>query len=123
MTSAERIRALWADMDTGNWSTLPSYFTSGAVIIWPNTGERFTPEEFRSVNAAYPGRWNITVERLEAGASSVVSVAEIRAKDGFKSFYVVSFFDFDGDSIATLTEYWSEDGAPPAWRNSMLKQV
>ncbi len=116
MTPAERVRTLWADMDGRNWDALPAHFLPEAAIEWPNTGERFTPEAFRDVNAAYPGRWRIAVERLETTESSVVSVVRVRSEDGSESFHAVSFFDFDGDRIARLTEYWGTDSAPPAWR-------
>lgn len=116
MTPQERVRALWSDMNRREWGALPALFAPGAVILWPNTGERFTPEEFQALNAAYPGRWRTTVERLEETPSLVVSVVRVQSEDGEASFHAVSFFEFDGDRITALTEYWGQDGAPPEWR-------
>ena len=116
MTPLERVRALWADMNARNWDALPAHFAPDAVILWPNTGERFTLEAFQAVNAAYPGRWNIAVERLVETPSLVVFVVRVQDEEGDVSFHAVSFFEFDGDRIEALTEYWGQDGAPPEWR-------
>lgn len=120
MTPAERVRALWADMARRKWDALPSHFVLDALISWPNTGERFTAEEFRVLNAAYPGHWDITVERLETMPLLAISVVRVRSEDRRTSFHAVSFFELEGDRIRKLTEYWGKDGPPPQWRRTHL---
>lgn len=120
MTPAERVRALWADMARRKWDALPSHFVPDALISWPNTGERFTAEEFRVLNAAYPGHWDITVERLETMPLLAISVVRVRSEDRRMSFHAVSFFELEGDRIRKLTEYWGKDGPPPQWRRTHL---
>lgn len=120
MTPAERVRALWSDMAQRKWDALPFHFLPDAQISWPNTGERFTAEEFGALNAAYPERWDITVERLETMPSLAISVVRVRSEDRRTSFHAVSFFELEGDKIRRLTEYWGEDGPPPQWRRTHL---
>lgn len=111
------VTSLWADMDHQNWSGLPPYFAPGASILWPNTSERFSVDGFTRANREYPGKWSISVERLEQINDLVVSVALVRLAGGDSSFYATSFFEFDSQGrITRLTEYWSENAPPPEWR-------
>lgn len=106
----ERILALWRDMDAQRWDSLAAYFAPGALIRWPNTREIFTREEFVAVNSEYPGDWRIVVEE----ASDSMSI--IRTEMQKEVYRAISFFEFEGESIRALTEYWCEVGDPPAWR-------
>lgn len=119
MQNAERVFLLWAAMDQQHWGALPTFFVPEATICWPNTNERFTVTEYVRANSEYPGDWRIAVERiekLEAVENMFVSVVRVVLAEGTLCFHAVSFFTFVGDKIISLTEYWSEDGAPPAWR-------
>lgn len=119
MDHADTVRSLWESVHRQRWDALPGYFCPGAVICWPNTGERFTVEEYVRANSEYPGDWAVAMERLEVMGELAVSV--IRTVCGSESLHAVSFFRFDGDSIASLEEYWGEDAPPPRWRTD--KQI
>lgn len=90
-------------------------FTEDAVVLWPNTGEGFTLEEYLQANCAYPGRWEGEVERVALDGS--VSVARVWA--GASVFRAVSFYQWQGDRILRLEEYWGDVAPAPAWRREM----
>lgn len=120
MTNGERVRALWGDMTDQNWDRLEGYFTPDAVIDWPNTGERFDPHGYMRANSEYPGRWDITVERVEENGDSAISVVRIELRGGEISFFAVSFFTFDeAGQISRLTEYFGDNGDAPEWRRKL----
>lgn len=112
----ERIRALWADMDAQRWEMLPSYFAEDALILWPNTSERFTVMEYARANSEYPGDWAIDVERVEGLPGLVISVVRIRLIGGDTQLHAVSFFEHRDGYVTRLTEYYGDDAPPPTWR-------
>jgi ketosteroid isomerase-like protein len=88
-----------------------------AVVRWPNTRDEFRGrDKFIEANRRYPGRWKAGIVSINPCGTGVVSVARIRSGDGRASFHAVSFFEFRVGLIARITEYWGEDGEPPAWR-------
>jgi len=113
------IISFWADVAAQNAENLAARFAPGAYVLWPNTGERFTAEEFITVNCRYPGGWNAAVERVAGAGDEMVSVARVWSKTDNVSFHAVSFFAFRDGKIASLEEYWGEDGTPPAWRQAL----
>lgn len=101
----------------GDFDRAEKLMRPGAVVRWPNTREVFRGRKgFIEANRRYPGRWRFSIERLEAAGDKVVSASRVWSRGSRKSFHVVSFFEFRAGLIARLTEYWGEDGEPPAWR-------
>lgn len=120
MEQTELVRQLWKDMDEQSWGSLSSFFQTDAVIEWPNTGEIFTVDQFVRVNSEYPGKWKITVERLEQTRTAVISVVRVTLEGDRTAFTAVSFFEFKGKFISKLTEYWVDITAPPEWRKNFF---
>lgn len=116
MSSLMKVKSFWEDIGSQNWNALPKYFAPKAVIDWPNTNERFNAESFIRVNREYPGNWDISIVRIEHTESKIITVALVKERGGESSFYATSFFEFEDMQITQLTEYWSENGEPPAWR-------
>ncbi|TCL77027.1 ketosteroid isomerase-like protein [Hydrogenispora ethanolica] len=112
-----RVREFWRCFDAADFAAVRELMKPDAVIRWPNTRERFHgSESFIQMNQSYPGRWRIRLEQLWSVADQVISVAEVAAADGSASFYATSFFRFEDGLIRELTEYYSENAAPPPWR-------
>jgi ketosteroid isomerase-like protein len=88
-----------------------------SVVRWPNTREIFHGRErFLDANRRYPGKWAVRIVSVlpcGAGAASVISV---HSGKGRPSFHAVSFYGFRNGLISRITEYWGQDGEPPAWR-------
>ena len=113
----ERFEAAVASQDREG---LRSCFAPSAVIRWPNTNEEFDLEDYLTANCDYPGDWLGQVERLERTEYGAVAVARIWAADGSVSLRAVSFFRFGADGrIVELTEYYSDDGPVPQWRQKL----
>ena len=110
------IRNFWSEAAAQNAAALKAYFASDAYIRWNNTNEQFTVDEYIRANCEYPGAWCGAVERIECAGALCISVARVWLADESASFHATSFFEFCGDKIAVLNEYWGEDGAAPQWR-------
>lgn len=96
------------------WRRMPdgmrAFLAPDAVICWPNTGERFSAETFIRVNCAYPGAWKGGLERVEYAGDVAVCVVRVQSADDASSLHAVSFLRLDGERIARIDEYWSDDG-------------
>lgn len=112
------IKRFWECMDKQKWEDIYFYFLPSANIYWPNTNERFSVDEFVTVNSKYPGAWNIRIERVEKALNVIITVAKVSLAGGGEAFHATSFFELsdDGKKIAALSEYWGNDGTPPEWR-------
>lgn len=95
------------------------YFCPDARIRWHNTNESFSVEEFIRANCQYPGSWAGTLQRVERMGELTVTVTNVYSTDRACSFHVVSFLRLAGDRIASLDEYWGDDGPAPQWRQEL----
>lgn len=110
------VQALWEAIGAQRWMDMTAYFTEDAVIRWPNTRERFTVLDYVRANSDYPGDWTTRVRRLDAIGDTAISLVQITEAGGTESLHVVSYCSFEGDKIARMDEYFSDDGEPPSWR-------
>jgi uncharacterized protein YndB with AHSA1/START domain len=112
----DTLAALWWHLARRDWEGAGSLLAEDAVVTWPHSGETFRGRDaFVAVNAAYPGQWEIALLRAEGTDTGAVAVAAV--SDDARRFHAVSFAAGEPGRIASLTEYWSEAGAPPAWRS------
>lgn len=116
MNREEQILALWRATAAQDAQAMAQYFTPDAVILWPNSSERFRLEGYLQANCEYPGQWEGQVERVSADGS--VSVARVWNPEG-EVFRAVSFYQWQGDRIARLEEYWGDEAPAPAWRREL----
>ena len=98
---------------------LAAYFTDDAVVNWHCTSERFTAAEYIRANCEYPGDWDGAVERVCPIPEGVVMVTRVYPKDESMSFHVTTFLTLRDDCIASMDEYWADDGTAPQWRRDM----
>lgn len=88
-----------------------------SAILLPNTREVFQGRDnYIEFNRRYPGKWLFKIERLEKSGKGVATASRVYSKTSRRSFHLVSFFEFRAGLIDQITEYWGEDGEPPAWR-------
>lgn len=121
MTHKELIQHFWRAMNQQRWNDLAPFFAPDASIIWEDTSEIFSVEQFVKVNSLYPGNWTIALHRIEDCESGTLSVAALTSPDDPQSFHAVSFFQFNEENLITrLTEYWCTDGKPPTWRQELI---
>lgn len=96
-----------------------SYFADDAVINWHCTNECFTVDEYIIANCKYPGKWDGEIETVHQIDNLFVVITKVYPKDRSASFHCVSFIRCLNGKIATLDEYWADDGEPPKWRREM----
>lgn len=113
------IQAYWEAALCQDAEAMQKFFAPGAVINWHNTNERFTPEEFIRANCEYPGNWAGEIEKLFSLQNKIITVVHVYSADQAQHFHVTSIFRVDGEKIASIDEYWGDDGEAPQWRKDL----
>jgi len=114
--NCDLVRRFWQAMDKQDWESLRAFFGEEAIIVWPNTGEKFTPSRYVEINENYPGTWNIDLEHLETGDEFVVSVVNIHSPSEPATLRGIAFFKIEAGLIIRLTEYFADNHDRPLWR-------
>lgn len=112
----QTIKAYWDAVLRQDAAAIRACFLPDAWVNWHNSNEHFTVEEFIRANCEYPGTWDGTVEKIVRAGAHIVTAAHVYDKEGALSFHVASFFRISGGKIASIDEYWGDDGLPPQWR-------
>ncbi|MFQ9885702.1 MAG: nuclear transport factor 2 family protein [Negativibacillus massiliensis] len=115
------ITAYFQDVVKQDAQKLKNYFAKDAKVLWHNTNECFTAEEFIRANCEYPGSWDGEIEILTSMQDGWILAARVWEKDLAQngeevSFHVVSFVHMQGEKISRIDEYWGDDGKAPQWR-------
>lgn len=113
------IRRFFQEVIDQNEAALPAFFADGAAVRWHCTNEDFTAAEYIRANCEYPGTWKGEIERLALLGETAVSAARVWSADGAISCHVVSFYEFEGERIRCMDEYWGDDGPAPGWRQAL----
>lgn len=117
MDKKHLIYSFWKAVANQEQDVLKEYFAENASIKWHNTNESFTTTEYLIANCEYPDDWDCEVERTEIIGDLVISVTRVwKTNQDYASFHATSFFEFEGEKIVMLNEYWGDDGKPPKWR-------
>ena len=117
------IHAYWNAVFTQDADSMRPFFRPDAVIRWHNTNECFTTGEFLRANCDYPGRWDGKVERIETAGDLTITVVRVCSPDGKASFHAVSFIRIQEGKIASIDEYWGDDGPAPDWRQGLGRPI
>ncbi len=117
----DSVARFWQCFDDADFDGAGRLMRPDAVVLWPNTREIFRGRDgFIAINKQYPGRWRTTIEQMILHGDTVISVVRVDLDRvtgaAAAGFHVVSFFEFKDGLISQITEYWGEDGEPPAWR-------
>lgn len=110
------IREFWKAVLAQDEGRIREYFLDDAYVNWHCTNEHFNLDEFIAANCEYPGAWDGTVERIEELNNLIITVTLVYPKDKSASFHVTSFIKTKNGKIASMDEYWADDGNPPKWR-------
>lgn len=92
-----------------------TFFQPDAYVNWHNTNEHFTVEEYIRANCEYPGHWTGEIERMVESSDMLVTVIHVQSLDGMISCHCTSFIRLADDKIASIDEYWGDDGKIPQW--------
>ena len=113
------IKQFWKAVLAQERDGIREFFHEDAYVNWHCTNERFTVEEFIQANCEYPGDWDGEIERGEQAGDTLITVARVYSRDRSMSFHVTSFIRAKADKIASVDEYWADDGPAPQWRRKM----
>ena len=113
------IHKFWSAVLRQDREALKGFFRADAWVNWHNTNEHFTAEEFIRANCDYPGDWDGEVERIVEQGGLTITATHVYSKDQSLSFHVVSFIRVKEGKIASIDEYWGDDGQPPKWRQEL----
>lgn len=110
------IKGFWDAVVRQDGDAIREYFHPDAWVNWHNTNEHFTVEEFIRANCEYPGQWDGEVERIITTDTTIVTATHVYSRDGRLSFHATSFIRVVDGKIASMEEYWGDDGEAPQWR-------
>lgn len=110
------IRDFWDAVLRQDADSIREYFHSDAWVNWHNTNEHFTVEEFIRANCEYPGEWDGEVEQIFITDTHVITATHVFSKDESISYHATSFIRVEDGKIASVDEYWGDDGPAPQWR-------
>ena len=119
MTDKDLCRAFYEAVLSQKPEALRKLFQKAAVIEWPCTNERFTVEEYIRANCEYPGAWDGEILSILPAEEQIVLITSVWPADKSASFHCVSVIQAKRNKIASLTEYWSDDGPAPKWRQEL----
>ena len=116
MGKVDIVKTFWKLLDERRFEELTELFHPECKIVWPNTSEDFTPEEYIRLNKDYPGSWKIDLEDVTDANTKVISVVRIKSKDNGQSLRGIGYFHLEEDLIYYLLEYFAPDTEKPEWR-------
>ena len=106
----------WRMVLAQNEPGIRAYFHPEAHVNWHCTNEHFTVDEFIVANCEYPGDWDGEVERVERLDDLLITVTRVWTREKTAFFHVTSFIKLLDGRIASMDEYWADDGDAPRWR-------
>lgn len=110
------VNAFWDAVLRQDADAIRLYFHPDAWVNWHNTNEHFTVEEFIRANCEYPGDWDGKVEKVIVTPDHIITATHVYDKGGTMSCHAVSFIRVVDGKIASVDEYWGDDGDAPQWR-------
>ena len=110
------VQKFWDAVLRQDADAIREYFHPDAWINWHNTNEHFTVEEFIRANCEYPGEWDGEVERVITTDTHIITATHVFSKDGSTSCHATSFIRVVDGKVASVDEYWGDDGPAPQWR-------
>lgn len=118
------VEQLWQMFDAGDFA-VGALLHDDFVCDWPQSGERIRGRDnFIAVNAQYPRRVRIEIQRVVAEGDSVITEIEARdASDPALVDHAVSFFDLRDGKIVRLREFWPDPFEAPAWRSAWVEAM
>lgn len=113
------IERFWDAVLRQDADAIRTYFHPDAWVRWHCSNEQFTVEEYIRANCEYPGQWDGEVERVVRAGEEIAAAVRVHTRDKALSFHAVSYIRVREGKIASLDEYWGDDGSAPQWRLDM----
>lgn len=111
---AEVVRAFWTCLEARDWGAFRGLLADDFVVVWPQSGESFSPDGFVAVNRAYPGDWHLQLRELWIDGDRVVT--EVACEIDGRTDTALSLFTVRDGRIQSLREFWPDPMPVPEWR-------
>jgi hypothetical protein len=112
----------WAASDAGDFVTEHEIYDEGAVLDYPQSGERLRGREaIQASRMAQPNRKRFTVRRILGGGQLWISEI-VLAYDGHPT-YVASLMEFAAGRVVRETQYFGEPFEPGASRAQWVERM
>ena len=109
------VQRLWQLFDTFAFEAAGELLHDEFVCEWPQSRERIRGREnYIALNAAYPGRWRCTVEKIVVEGDRVAT--SVALAWGEERARAVSFYELRDGKIYRQLDYWPEDYPAPQSR-------
>ena len=120
------VEQFWQRMSAFDFAGAGELLHDDYVCEWPQSRERIRGRaNFVALNAAYPGRWVITVQRIvacdEQVTTEVTMVNQLAPVEA--PVVAVSFFELHEGKIRYERDYWPEPYAAPADRAQWVEPM
>jgi limonene-1,2-epoxide hydrolase len=125
-SSRQTVEQFWQRLSTFDFAGAGDLLHEDYVCEWPQSRERIRGRaNFVALNAAYPGRWVIAIERIVACGDQVVTEVTMRNQLAPAQVPVVavSFFELNSGKIRYERDYWPEPYAAPADRAQWVEPL
>jgi ketosteroid isomerase-like protein len=118
----ENLAARFIDtLERRDWDTWASLLHDDVVYEIPQTRERITGrDKYLQFNQEYPGDWHLTPKMIIADDEHGVVWFEWTV--GEEQADAMAFFEFRGDRIAKISDFWPEPYDPPAGREHLVER-
>jgi limonene-1,2-epoxide hydrolase len=120
------VEQFWQRMSTFDFAGAGELLHDEYICEWPQSRERIRGRaNFVALNAAYPGRWVIAIQRIVACHEQVTTEVTLRDQlaPAAAPVVAVSFFELRDGKIGYERDYWPEPYAAPADRAQWVEPM
>ena len=125
-TNRQIVEQFWQRLSAFDFAGAGDLLHDDYICEWPQSRERIRGRNnFVALNAAYPGRWVITTERIVACGDQVVTEVTMRNQlvSDQAPVVAVSFFELHDGKIRYERDYWPEPYAAPTDRAQWVERM
>ena len=126
VSNRQIVEQFWQRMSAFDFAGAGELLHDDYVGEWPQSRERIRGRaHFVALNAAYPGRWVITIQRIVACDEQVTTEVTMRNQlaPAGAPVVAVSFFELCEGKIRYERDYWPEPYAAPADRAGWVEPM
>lgn len=118
----EIVREFIATLDRRDWDSWRTLMSEDVVYEIPQSRERIRGRDrYEQFNREYPGNWSLEPKVVIADSSHGVVWFDWYM-DSVRQSDAMAFFEFDGDLISKITDFWPEDFDPPPGREHLTER-
>ena len=120
----EVIARYWDAVAARDLQSLRPLLTEDFVEDWPQSGERIRgPDNWHGMATSHPAYPSVEAVRTLGEGDVWVTEARFDYGGGDPPWSVCAIFEFSGDRIAKVTEYFGAPFEAPEWRDPFTERI